>query len=152
MKGYTIAQLARGGMIAALYAMLALGFPEISYGIIQFRLSEALVLLPRLFPEAIPGLAIGCFISNLGSPFGLLDIVGGTICTLLAAYCSYRFRNIGWLAVLAPIVINGAGVSIYVAFISKELYLATMPLITLGEAIVVVALALPLYLLIKRKQ
>ena len=150
MKSFSTVQLVRAALIAAIYAILALSFPEFSYGIIQFRLSEALVLLPLFFPEAIPGLIVGCFLANLGSPFGIIDILGGTLCTAAAAYLTYRFRHNTIIAAAAPIVINGFGVSAYVAFLSQEMYFAVVPFIMLSEAVVVVVLALPLAILAAR--
>ena len=141
----------RGAFVAALYAVLAMAFPMFSYGYIQFRLSEALVLLPLFFPEAIPGLALGCFIANLGSPFGLIDVVCGTLCTLMAAFLTYRWRDKPIFAAAAPILINGLGVSAYVAYFSQELYWLTALSITLSETVVIAAVAAPLtYMLVQR--
>jgi len=151
VRKFTLAQLVRGGLIAAVYAVLALAFPEISYGIIQFRLSESLALLPRIFPEAILGLTVGCFIANLGSPYGLIDILGGTLCTLLASWLTWRLRHHTLLAMLPPILVNGLGVSAYVAWLSRELYFAVMPLITLSQAVVVICLGFPLYTFVARR-
>ena len=60
--------LCLSALIAALYAALTLAFQPISYGAVQFRISEALTLLPVLFPQAVPGLTLGCLISNLFNP------------------------------------------------------------------------------------
>ena len=150
MKHFTLTQLVRGGLIAALYAILALALPELSYGPLQLRFSEGLVLLPLLFPEAVPGLIIGCFLANLGSPFGILDIVCGTICTGLAAWLTFRFRHNIVIAAAAPIIINGLGVSAYIAWLSQELYLTIAGLILLSETVAVVGLALPFVALARR--
>ena len=61
----TTRRLVRGALIAALYAVLCMAFFSISYGDVQFRISEALTVLPLLMPEAIPGLLVGCLLSNL---------------------------------------------------------------------------------------
>lgn len=145
-----IRRLVRTALIAALYAVLALAMPAVSYSIIQFRVSEALVLLPMLYPEAIPGLALGCFLANLGSPFGVIDIVLGTGCTLLAAWLTYTFRQRPALAALAPILVNGLGVSAYVAYFSQELYWFTALSITISEAVVVVLLARSVLTVVRR--
>ena len=141
----------RGAFVAALYAVLAMAFPMFSYGFVQFRLSEALVLLPLFFTEAIPGLALGCFIANLGSPFGVIDVVLGTLCTLVAAFLTHKWRDRPILAALAPILINGFGVSAYVAYFSQELYWLTALSITFSETVVVAAVAAPLtYMLVQK--
>ena len=88
--------LVTGGLIAALYAVAtyASGALGLAYGGIQFRFSEALTILPVFTPTSIPGLIIGCFIGNLGSPFGMLDVLLGTLATAFAAVCSYLTRKI----------------------------------------------------------
>ncbi len=92
-------------VIAALYAVLTLCLPMLSYGPVQVRFAEALTVLPFFFPEAIPGLAVGCFIANLlGSPY-VLDWVFGTLATLLAALWTSRLHHRA-LAPLPPVVCN----------------------------------------------
>ena len=79
--------LTQAAMIAALYAVLtyAAAAVNLAYGAVQFRFSETLTVLPVFTPAAIPGLAVGCFLANLGSPLGLVDWIFGTGATLLAA-------------------------------------------------------------------
>ena len=92
---YSTRDLARAAVIAAAYAALAWisNFFGLAFPAIQFRLSEALCVLPcRDRKAAIPGLAVGCLITNLLSPYGLLDLVVGTLATLLAAVWSGRCR------------------------------------------------------------
>jgi len=88
--------IAYSALIAALYAALTYtaGFVNLAYGPIQFRFSEALTVLACFTPAAIPGLTVGCFIGNLNSPFGILDIVLGTLATFLAAYFTYVTRKV----------------------------------------------------------
>lgn len=84
-------KLALGGIFAALYVLLALALAPISYGILQFRLSEVLVALPLLSSAAVPGVFLGCLIANILNPqnLGLVDIFGGSLATLAAACISY---------------------------------------------------------------
>ena len=79
-KLLTTRSLCVSAIIAALYAAATLLLAPISYGAIQCRLSEALTLLPMLLPQAIPGLFVGCLVSNLLSPMGMnvLDIIFGS--------------------------------------------------------------------------
>ena len=88
--------LAQGAVIAALYAVLTYvaAALNLAYGPVQFRFSEALTVLPVFTPAAIPGLAIGCLLSNLMSPLGLVDWIFGTGATLLAAISTYALRNV----------------------------------------------------------
>ena len=91
--------LCLSALIAALYAALTLAFQPISYGAVQFRISEALTLLPVLFPQAVPGLTLGCLISNLFNPMGatVYDVVFGTLATLIAAVITWRMRASIWV-------------------------------------------------------
>lgn len=97
--------IALGGMIAAFYAVLTIVLAPLSYGPVQFRVSEALTLLPFYLPEAVPGLFIGCIVANFMSTNGLLDVIVGGSATLLAAYLSRKMPSL-WLAALSPVVIN----------------------------------------------
>ena len=89
----TTRSLCLSAIIAALYAALTLALPMLSYGTIQCRFAEAMTILPALFPQAIPGLTVGCLIANLMSPVGVPDIVFGTLATLLAAIASWMTRH-----------------------------------------------------------
>ena len=99
--------LARGAIIAALYAVLTLLLQPLSYGEVQIRFSEALTLLPILMPEAVPALAVGCLLANVLGGCMLVDIVFCTLATLLAAICTRRLRERFWLAALMPVLFNG---------------------------------------------
>lgn len=107
--------LALAGLVAAIYAAATLILPIPQYLGVQFRAAEALTLLPFLFPEAIPGLAVGCFLANLlGSPI-MLDWIFGTLATLLAALWTQRMPNL-YLAALPPVVCNAVIVGAEIAW------------------------------------
>ena len=104
---FSIRDMAIAGLIAALYAVLGyfaniFGLP---FGPFQMRFSEALCVLPFFFPAAVPGLAVGCLVVNLLSPYGALDIIFGTLATLLAAVWTRHTRR-KWLAPLPPVICN----------------------------------------------
>ena len=102
-------------MIAAVYAAATLLLPVPQYGGVQFRVAEAMTLLPFLFPEAIPGLVVGCFLANfLGSPM-MLDWLFGTLATLLAALMTRRMPN-EWLAALPPVLCNAVIIGAEIAW------------------------------------
>ena len=82
MRTFDTKQLTLAAVLAAVYAALTLCLP--SYTPIQIRLSEALTVLPFLFPAATPGVIVGCFVANLLSPYGAIDVVCGTLATALA--------------------------------------------------------------------
>lgn len=115
-------KLIRASLIAALYFMLTYGTSPIAFGPVQVRISEALTVLPFFLPEAVFGITIGCFLSNLFSPFGFIDIIIGTSLTFLAGmltmYIGKKTKN-KYLAPIPPIFLNAFGVAFYVVFLSQ---------------------------------
>ena len=107
MKHKNTQKLTLAAMTAAAYAALSLlgAVFGLTFGPIQVRFSEALCLLPFLFPETAWGLGVGCLIANLFSPYGALDIVVGSLSTLIAALLTARCRS-PWTAALPPVVCN----------------------------------------------
>ena len=114
----TIPHLATAAAIAALYCALTMLLPFMTFGPVQCRLSEALTILPVFTPAAVPGLTIGCLLSNtLGlaagaNVAGAWDILLGTLATGLAAlltrlWGSARIKGLPLLATLPPVVLNG---------------------------------------------
>lgn len=108
--------LTRGAIIAALYAALTLLLAPISYGEVQIRIAEALTLLPVLMPEAVPALVIGCLIANILGGCTVLDIVFGSLATLLAALCTRALRRNLLAASAMPVIFNGLIVGAVVHF------------------------------------
>lgn len=133
-------RLSRAAAVAALYAGLTLALAPISYGAVQVRLSEALTLLPVLFPEAVPALFVGCLLSNLLGGCALPDIVFGSLATLAAAALTRAFRKKRWLAALPPVILNG----LVVGTLVHLLYTPAIPL-ALCMAYVAAGEALALY-------
>jgi len=112
---FTTQQMAAAGIIAAIYAALTLLLPIPQYGGIQFRVAEAMTVLPFLFPEAIPGLTVGCFLANLlGSPIPL-DWIVGTAATLLAALWTSKLHHRA-LAPLPPVICNAVIIGAMIAW------------------------------------
>lgn len=140
-------------MIAAIYAALTLGLQAISFGPVQFRVSEALTLLPILFPQAIPGLTLGCLISNLFSPLGatVYDVVFGTLATLIAAILTRRIKGSVWVKALPPVLANGVivGLVLTYAYGLNTLWL-NMLTVAAGEAVVCYALGVPMIKLLEK--
>ncbi|MDF2485179.1 MAG: putative rane protein [Herbinix sp.] len=98
--------LTEAAVIAAVYTVLVLLFQPISFGPIQFRIAEALTILPYFTPAAIPGVAIGCFLSAFLTGADVLDMVFGSLATLIAAILSYQLRRYKFLVPIPPIVVN----------------------------------------------
>ncbi len=141
--------LVLAGVIAAIYAGISFlpGISMISFGPVQLRLSEALCSLAMLSPWAIPGLAIGCFITNLASPMMMVDLPFGTLATLIAAIFTYLLRKKPFIALLMPVVANGIIVGTIITFFipgSAAIWL-NMLTVAAGEAAVCYIFGYPLY-------
>ena len=115
MNNLTIRKLTFIAVIAAVYTALTLALAPISYGPIQFRLSEVLCILPYYFPATKWGLFIGCALSNLFSGYGVLDIVFGSLATLLAGYCTSKIRSRP-LALMPVVIFNAVIVGAVIAW------------------------------------
>lgn len=143
--------ITRAAVIAALYVVLVLVFQPISFGPVQFRVAEALTLLPCIFPEAIPGLFVGCMIANIFGGLGLLDIFLGSAATLIAALLTYYAPN-KVLAAASPVVVNGLIVGAYLSFIADMPFILSIAYVAVGEAMACYALGLPLVSLLERSE
>ena len=117
--------LVTGAMIAALYAVLTIAFQPIGYGVVQMRISEALCILPFFTPSAVWGLFVGCVIANLFSPYGIVDVIFGSLATLLSALCTYYIaRKVSnqklclALLPLPPVIFNGLIIGALITFTS----------------------------------
>ena len=106
MNDRHVTTMVQAALIAAVYAILTLIFAPISYGPVQFRISEALTILPYFTSAAIPGVTVGCLISNIliGSP--LPDIVFGTLATLIGAVFSRMLKKYKYLVCVPPVLSN----------------------------------------------
>lgn len=117
MRKFTTKDLTLAAMVAALYAVLSYfgNIFGLTYGPIQCRFAEALCVLPFLFPATVPGLFVGCMITNLMSTVGPLDVVFGSLATLLAAIWTAHTPN-RLLAPLPPVVCNGVMIGAMIAW------------------------------------
>lgn len=107
MRKFSVRDLTIAAMVAALYTVMGY-FANIfglNFLVFQCRFAEALTVLPFLFPAAAPGLVVGCFLTNLLSPFGPLDWLFGTLATAIAAWLTIKMPK-WYLAALPPILIN----------------------------------------------
>lgn len=142
----------KAAVIAALYAVLTLAFIPISYGPVQFRLSEILTILPIFTRYAIPGLTVGCIIANLIGGYGIYDIVFGSLATLLGALGTYYFRKKTALAMLFPVISNACIVGSMLFFIVPDspALLYNVLTVGIGEFAVCFILGLPTIPLLKK--
>ncbi len=138
MKNQKVLFLTQAAMIAALYVVLtfiANAFGLANYAV-QIRFSEALTILPYFTPAAIPGLGLGCLLSNILTGCALPDIIFGSLATLIGAVITFKLRRNKWLAPVPPVVAN----AIIVPFVLLYAY-GIRPLwfsfltVTIGEVI-----------------
>ena len=139
--------LAQSGVIAAAYVALTLLLQPICFGSVQCRLSEMLTILPVYTQAAVPGLTVGCFLSNLiglssgVNPAGAWDLLFGTVATLSAALLTRWLRGVRWLkmpiaATLPPVIVNAVivGAELFVMYGGFPLYVH-MLLVGAGQVV-----------------
>ena len=158
----------QAAVIAAIYVVLSFVVNlipgNLNYGLVQFRLAEVLCVLPAFIPAAIPGLFIGCLITNLFSNAGLPDLILGSFATLVAALLTYWFRKYKWFAPVPPIVVNALVIGPMLYFYIPEIFeglssyapsiviLISVGAVALGEAVVCMGLGYPLMKLIGKNR
>jgi len=167
MKNKYVRKIAFSGVIAALYAGLTYATMSFAYGAVQFRLSEALCILPFFFPFSVWGLFAGCIAANLFSPYLIPDIIVGPVASLLAALSTMyigKMKSRDTIATKAfacfpPVIFNavligamiayimvgeGASDAFMPAFISSGLWVG------LGQLTVMYVIGLPLMIYLPR--
>lgn len=158
MKKFSTKQIAFCGLIAALYVVATWVLGEFAYGPVQFRLSECMTVLPFCFPIASYGLTLGCFLANLISTVGPLDLLLGTVATMIGAIGTSlcRKRDLWWLAPLPPVLSNALLIGLLLTVyggVQSLPYFATMALqIGISELICCYGLGLPLLLIVRHYQ
>lgn len=119
MRAKRVTLITQAAMIAAIYVVLTLFVSafNLASGAVQVRISEALCILPAFTPAAIPGLFIGCLISNLFSGSMLFDVMFGSLATLIGACGSYFLRKLKWAVPIPPIAANTLIVPFVLAYV-----------------------------------
>ena len=156
MNNKKVLHLVHGAIIAAFYAAATILISPISYGPVQFRISEALTVLSVFTPAAVPGLTIGCILANLASPYGVWDIIFGSLATLTASVSArklrhIKFRGLPLLSIIMPVIFNALIVGAEIAFLtpggsSKLAVFAVSALqVGAGELMVCLLGGIPLY-------
>ena len=152
--------LALCGIIASAYFIVCMVFMPLSYGGIQIRFAEALTVLPLFFGEAVWGLAVGCLFANFFGN-GPLDIIFGTLATLISAIITYiigkKIKNPKlrfFIGAFPPIIINAIIVPFTFLAITESfgVYLVTALQIFIGQAIAVYLFGTPIYIYLENKK
>lgn len=151
-------RLVFSALIAALYAALTYFLAPISYGDVQFRISEIMVLLVLLDPIYIGGLTLGCFLANMLSPYGTLDVVVGTSATFISLVLmnlTKKFiKNITLSTIIAsiwPTIINGIMIGYMLYYVAKLPLILTMIQVGIGELVVVTLAGVPVFLYLYKR-
>lgn len=143
-------RLVRISVIAALYVVLTLALPTMAYGPIQFRLSEVMTLLAFIDPFYILPITLGCAIANIGSPFGMIDVIVGSLASFLALYSMSKTKNI-YIASLYPTIFCLL-IGLEILFLSNEpinFFLVTGQ-IMISEFVVVSIIGINLFKVIEK--
>ena len=155
MNNKSLRYLTTAAMIAAIYAVLCILLAPISYAAIQVRIAEALTILPAFTPAAIPGLTVGCLLANILGGCPIMDIIFGTLATLIGAVGTYLLRSRKSLIWMPPVVSNTIIVSIFSIYIpfmgeSDDSLWYIMLTVCIGELISVCILGYLLYFALKK--
>lgn len=146
-----VKKLVKIAITAAVYTVATLAIAPLSYGAIQFRLSEVMTLLAFIDPVYIIGLVLGCAISNLYSPLGIVDVIVGTSATLISVYMISKTKNL-LISTLWPTIMNGLIVGAELFFVLNQPFWLSTIYVALGEFVVVTCIGYPLFkLLLKRE-
>ena len=159
MKPLSVRRLTFAALIAAVYAVVTILTASFAYGPVQFRIAEALCILPFFMPFTTWGLFVGCLLANIISPVGIFDVIFGSMatlgCCLCAAAIGRHWDGKNWgkciLACLMPVVWNAVIIGLLLALFYTEEAEATVALFLLyaaevgaGELAVMFILGLPL--------
>ncbi len=149
------------GIVAALYVVFTAPFANIAYGPIQVRIAEVMAIFTIFSWGMIPGVTLGCFIANLINPgnLGPVDVIGGSLATLIAGILSYFIgKKNKWLGLIPPIAVNGLIVGGYLPFllvdsgssVTLQAVLLSMLSVAGSEAVLLLVLGIPLMLVMEK--
>ena len=144
--------IAKQAMVAALYAVLTWAIPSLSYGPIQFRVSEIMTLLAFYNPQYVIGLTVGCAIANLFSSLGAIDIFVGTLASFLALFAMSKIKNI-WIASLMP-ALSAIIIGAEIVLVSPEpvSYFLITRQIMISELIIVTGCGVVLFKILEKNK
>ncbi len=158
MNKKTTNRLVRTAIIAALYAAITLGLAPISYGAVQFRVSEIMVLLAFFDPFYIGGLTLGCFIANVLGPNGIADVIFGTLATFFSVYAITLTKKVIkeetkslLIASIWPAVFNGLIVGIMLKILYNLPLILSIMEVAAGELVVVTIIGVPVMKILSGK-
>lgn len=144
--------LVKSAGVAALYAVLTLLLPVASYGPIQFRFSEILVLLVFYNKRFIPGLVLGCAIANLFSPMMLFDIVFGTLSSYIAFILMQRAKNLYIASIFPVLLVSVPAIGTWLILASDEVFFVLLMQFMLSEFVMVSIIGVLLFKILEKNE
>jgi len=147
-----IRQIINVTVVAAIYVVLTIVLAPLAYGNIQFRLSELLMMLVCYNPIYSISLSVGCLIANFMSPMATIDIIFGTLATVIACGLMIPLRKHKAIASLIPAVVNGVIIGIELNYFFELPLVLSMFQVFLGEFVVVSLIGFPVMKLIEKDQ
>lgn len=146
-----VSKLVKNAIVAVLYVVLTLAIAPFSYGAVQFRFSEILLILMLVNSTYAPGLIIGCMIANMFSPLGIVDILAGTSATALSVFFMSKTKN-EIIATLWPSIFNGIIVGTELYFVFSLPFIVSAISVVIGEFVVVTCLGLCVFKIISKNK
>lgn len=147
-----IKRLTRQAVVAAIYVVLTIALAPFGYGPIQFRLSEILAILPFFNKEYILAITVGCFLSNLASTVGSIDLVVGTFQTFICAYIMSKMKNL-YLACIMPILgMILIALEIYFMMPNPTGFFIILAELMCSEFIVIYIIGLPIFYILNKNE
>ncbi len=135
MNNKTLRRITDNAIIAAVYIALTIAFGNLCYSAIQFRIAEILILFVYFRKDFTIGITIGCAIANIFSPLGYIDVIFGTLATLLSCIFIIILPKI-YLAIIPPLVFNAFIVGAELYFIEKLPFWMNVLYVAVGEFVV----------------
>lgn len=145
MRQRQVPWFVRAGLVAAAYMAMTFALAPVSYGMIQFRVSEILNLLAFYNPIYIPGIVLGCALANINSPLGMIDVVVGSFHTLISLLFMTKMKN-KWIGSLGPTIFSFI-IGLEIAYVSNDwnLVLPVTLSVALSEFVICTLVSVPVY-------
>ncbi len=144
--------LVKSAVVAALYAVLTLLLPVASYGPIQFRFSEILVLLVFYNKRFIPGLVLGCAIANLFSPMMLFDVVFGTLSSYIAFILMQKAKNLYVASIFPVLLVAVPAIGTWLILASDEVFFVLLMQFMLSEFVMVSVIGVMIFKILEKNE
>lgn len=148
----TLKLLTINAAIAAVYFVLTVVLEPFSYGQIQFRLSEVLMIMVLINFKVAPGIVLGCFTANFFSPLGVWDVIFGTLATVVCLSLMFVLKRNIFVALLAPTIVGSAVVAVMLNLILGLPFLETFIYVAVGEGVVLYVVGVPFYYLVQKNE